>query len=142
MSVVGKSTCSGFKTGLYISYYGSNAVKYIKQRGYFMKDCQISGYLDTKYVTVLRIELILHNFEDSKIANFLTWNRSIFAWHSPHGSDHVDWSTPRDRQLTPAPVIHTVNISIFTGTSVGCPEVCTDSSFWITWGVLNTFINI
>ena len=32
MSVVGKSTCSGFKTGLYISYYGGNAVRYIKQR--------------------------------------------------------------------------------------------------------------
>ncbi len=40
MSVVGKSTCSGFKTGLYISYHGGNAVRYIKQRDYFMKDAQ------------------------------------------------------------------------------------------------------
>ena len=53
MSVVGKSTCSGFKTGLYISYYGGNAVK---QKGYFMKDPGISGDFDIKYMTVLRIE--------------------------------------------------------------------------------------
>ncbi len=29
MSVVKKSTCSGFKTRLYISYHGRNAVRYI-----------------------------------------------------------------------------------------------------------------
>ena len=52
MSVVRKSTCSGFKTGLYISYLGGNAVRYIKQRGYFMKDAQIFGHFDTKYMTV------------------------------------------------------------------------------------------
>ncbi len=50
ISVVGNSTCSGFKTGLYLSYHGKNAVRYIKQRGYFMKDHgQISDYFDTKY---------------------------------------------------------------------------------------------
>ena len=70
MSVVGKSTCSVFKTGLYISYHGENAVRYIKQRSYFLKDGRISGYFDTKYMTVLQIEQILHHFEDQKIANF------------------------------------------------------------------------
>ena len=78
MSVVGKSTCSGFKTGLYISYHGGNAVRYIKQRGYFMKDGRISGYFDTKYMTVLRIEQILHNFEDQKFANFLNLEQVYF----------------------------------------------------------------
>ncbi len=53
MSVVGKSTCSGFKTGLYISNHGGNAVRYINQRGYFMKDGRIPSYFDTKYMTVL-----------------------------------------------------------------------------------------
>ncbi len=53
MSVVGKSTCSGFQTGLYISYHDGNAVRYIKQRGYIMKAGRISGYFDTKYMTVL-----------------------------------------------------------------------------------------
>ncbi len=43
-----------------------------------MKDGQISGYFETKYMTILQIEQILHNFEDQKIANFLTSNRSIF----------------------------------------------------------------
>ncbi len=86
MSVVGKSTCSGFKTGFYISYHGGNTVRYIKQRGYFMKDCRISGYFDTKYITVLWIEQILHNYEDQKIANFLTSNRSIFMWHSSYNN--------------------------------------------------------
>ncbi len=71
MSVVGKSTCSGFKTGLYICYHGGNAVRYIKQRDYFLKYAWISGYFDTKYMTVLRIEQILHNFEDQKFAHFL-----------------------------------------------------------------------
>ena len=55
MSVVGKSTCSWSKTGLYISYHGRNAVRYIKERGYSLKDARISGYFDTKYMTVLRI---------------------------------------------------------------------------------------
>ena len=70
MSVVGKSTCSGSKTGLYISYHGGNDVRHIKQRGYFLKEAQISGYFDTKYMTVLRTVQILHNFEDQKFANF------------------------------------------------------------------------
>ena len=70
MSVVGKSTCSGFKTGLYISYHGGNAVSYINQRSYFLKNGLISGYFDTEYMTVLQTEHILHNFEDQKIANF------------------------------------------------------------------------
>ncbi len=64
MSVVGKSTCSGVKTGLYISYHDEKTVGYIKKRGYFMKDGRISGYFDTNYMTVLQIEQILHNFED------------------------------------------------------------------------------
>ncbi len=75
MSVVGKSTCSGFKTGSYISYHGGNAISYITQRGYFMKDGQIYGSSDTKCMTVLRIEQIIHNFEDQKFAIFLTSNR-------------------------------------------------------------------
>ncbi len=51
MSVVGKLTCSGLITGLYISYHGWNAFWYIKQWDIFMKDAQISGYFDTKYMT-------------------------------------------------------------------------------------------
>ena len=40
-----------------------------------MKDCRIPGYFDTKYIAVLWIEHILHNFEDQKIANLfnLEW---------------------------------------------------------------------
>ena len=53
MSVVGKSTCSGFKTGLYISYQGGNAVRHIKQRGYFLRDARIFGYFGTNYMAVL-----------------------------------------------------------------------------------------
>ncbi len=37
-----------------------------------MKVARIPGYFGTKYMTVLRIEHILHNFEDQKFANFLT----------------------------------------------------------------------
>ncbi len=39
----------------------------------------MSGYFDTKYMTVPQIEQTLHNFENQKFANFLTSNRSIFA---------------------------------------------------------------
>ena len=35
----GKIDLLGFKTGLYISFYGGNAVRHIKQRGYFQKRC-------------------------------------------------------------------------------------------------------
>ena len=79
MSVVGKSTCSGFKTGLYVSYHGANAVGYIKERSYFLRDGQISGHFDTEFMSILQIEQISHNFEDQKMANFSTSNRSIFA---------------------------------------------------------------
>ncbi len=43
-----------------------------------MKDGRISGYLDTKYVTMLRLEQILHNFEDQKIANFFNLEQVNF----------------------------------------------------------------
>ncbi len=52
-----------------------------KQRSYFLNDGQISGYFDTKYITVYitNILQILHNFKDQKIANSiaLSLNRSI-----------------------------------------------------------------
>ncbi len=35
-----------------------------------MKDGRIAGYFDTKYMTIPRIEQILHNFKDQKFANF------------------------------------------------------------------------
>ncbi len=48
MSVVGKSTCSGVKTGLYISYHGGNAVRYIKQGSYEKKNS--AAKVHPKYV--------------------------------------------------------------------------------------------
>ncbi len=78
MSVVGKSICSGFKTGLYISYHGGNAVRYIKQMGNFMKGAKISGYFDTKFMTVLQIEKILYNFEDQKCSHFFNLEQVNF----------------------------------------------------------------
>ena len=78
MSVVGKSTCSGFKIGLCISYHGGNSGRNIKQRGYVRKDGRISGYFDTKYVTVVPIEQILHNFEDREIANLFNLKQVNF----------------------------------------------------------------
>ncbi len=73
MSVVRKSTCSGFKTELHISCHGANAVRYTKERGYFMEDGRTSGYFDTKYRTSLRIEQILFNCEDQKFAYFFNF---------------------------------------------------------------------
>ena len=43
-----------------------------------MKDARISGYFDTKYMTLLRIEQILHNFEDQKFANFFNLEQVNF----------------------------------------------------------------
>ena len=43
-----------------------------------MKDAQISGYFDTKYMTVLWIEQILHYFEDQKFANFFNLEQVNF----------------------------------------------------------------
>ena len=40
------------------------------ERSDFLKDGRISGYFDTKYMTVLQIEQILHKLEDQKIAYF------------------------------------------------------------------------
>ena len=47
--------------------------------GFFMKAAWISGYFDTKYMTVLRIEQILHNFEDHKFANFFNIEQVNFC---------------------------------------------------------------
>ncbi len=44
-----------------------------------MKDARISGYFDTKYMTVLRIEQILHNFEDQNFANFFNLEQVNFC---------------------------------------------------------------
>ncbi len=44
-----------------------------------MKDARISGYLDTKYMTVLWIEQILHNFEDKKFGNFFNLEQINFC---------------------------------------------------------------
>ncbi len=49
-----------------------NDVRYIKERSYFLEDGPISGYFDTKNMTVLQIEHIFHNFEDQKIAGFFS----------------------------------------------------------------------
>ncbi len=78
MSVVGKSTCSEIETVLFLSYHGRNAVRYIKQRGYFMEDGRISGYLDTKYMIILWIEEILHNFEDQNLPIFFNLEQVKF----------------------------------------------------------------
>ena len=78
MSVVGKSTCSWFKIGLYTSHHGGNAARYIKQRGYFIKDTRISGYFDTTYMTVLQIDQNLHYFEDQRFANFFNLEQVNF----------------------------------------------------------------
>ncbi len=43
-----------------------------------MKDARISGYFDTKYVTVLQIEQILHNFECQKFADFFNLEQVNF----------------------------------------------------------------
>ncbi len=43
-----------------------------------MKDARISGYFDTKYVTVLRIEQILHSFGDQKFTNFFNLEQVDF----------------------------------------------------------------
>ena len=43
-----------------------------------MKDARISGHFDTKYMIVLRMEQILHNFEDQKFANLLNLEQVNF----------------------------------------------------------------
>ncbi len=43
-----------------------------------MKDGWIPGYLDTKHMTILQTEQILHNFEDQKIAIFLNLKQVNF----------------------------------------------------------------
>ncbi len=43
-----------------------------------MKDCRISGYFVTKYMTVLPIEQILHDFEDQIIAKFFNLEQVNF----------------------------------------------------------------
>ncbi len=35
-----------------------NAVRYVIQRGYFLKEGRISDYYNTKYMTVLRVEQV------------------------------------------------------------------------------------
>ena len=61
-----------------MSFHGGNAVRYIKQRSYFVKDGRIPGYFGTKYMTVLQIEQILRNFEDQNIANFFSLKQVYF----------------------------------------------------------------
>ncbi len=43
-----------------------------------MKDARISGYFDNKNISVLRIEQILHNFENQKFTNFFNLEQVNF----------------------------------------------------------------
>ena len=43
-----------------------------------MKDARIPGHFDTKYMTILRIEKILHNFEDQKFGHFFNLEQVNF----------------------------------------------------------------
>ena len=44
----------------------------------FLEDGWVSGYFDTKYITILQIDQILHNFEDQKIADFFNLEQVNF----------------------------------------------------------------
>ena len=44
----------------------------------------VSGYFDTKYMTVLRIEQILRSFGDQKIANFFKPRTGQFLRNTHH----------------------------------------------------------
>ncbi len=57
-------------TLLYMSYCGESVFKHINQGSFFLNDCRISGYLDTKFTAVVVIEPILHKFEDLKVVYF------------------------------------------------------------------------
>ncbi len=70
MSVVGKSTCSGLKPWMYISYHGGNVAS-VSNREFILRNMvEFLVIFDTKHMIFLRIEQLLHNFEDQKIANF------------------------------------------------------------------------
>ncbi len=68
MSVVGISTCSGFKTGLYISYHMMGMLSGISNRGVFSWNILEFLVILISNIWLLRIEQILHNFEDQKFA--------------------------------------------------------------------------
>ncbi len=51
MSVVGNSTCSGFKIGLYIFNHGGNAVKCTNQGNSFLKSGRIPDYFGTNFTS-------------------------------------------------------------------------------------------
>ncbi len=84
MSVVGKSTCSGFKIGLPMFNRGGHAVKFVNQMNYFLK---LSDFWSFWY-QIYNIDSSSNRtsatkqFEHWRIVNFLTLNRSILAWHS------------------------------------------------------------
>ncbi len=42
----------------------------INQGTFYLNDCRISGYFDTKITAVVPLESILQKFEDLKIAHF------------------------------------------------------------------------
>ena len=45
---------------------------------YFLNSCQISGYFDTKFTTIVQIEPILGKSKDPKIDNILNLERVYF----------------------------------------------------------------
>ncbi len=70
MSAVGKLTCSGFKTVVYMFHHGGNDIRFNNQEYDILESCRMSDYFDTKYTKVVQIELALQKFEDWKIGNF------------------------------------------------------------------------
>ena len=52
------------------SKHGSTYPIMVEEEELFPEDGRISGYFDTKYIAVLQIEQLLHNFNNQKNANF------------------------------------------------------------------------
>ena len=60
------------------SKHGSTYPIMVEEEELFPEDGRISGYFDTKYIAVLQIEQLLHNFNNQKNANFFNLEQVNF----------------------------------------------------------------
>ena len=58
--------------------HGESTLQPINKKMYFLNSCQIPGYFDTKFTTIVQLEPILQKYKDPKIYNILNLERVYF----------------------------------------------------------------
>ncbi len=62
-----------------MNYHGKSTLQPFNKRMYFLNSCQISGYFDTKFITIVQIGLILTKSKDLQKWQYFEPRTGLFS---------------------------------------------------------------